>query len=65
LELQQIEGISHLMMFDAPSGFDAQLGSLGARNITSAPVTLGRAVSSMLASGHVSQNNHQVRSQHA
>lgn len=65
LELQQIEGISHLMMLDTPPHFETQLGSMGARNITSSSVSLGRAVSGMLASHHISQDNQHLRSQHA
>lgn len=65
LELQQIDGISHLMMFDAPADFDTQLGGMGARNITSSSVPLGRAVSGMLAAGHVSCENKNKEHQHA
>ncbi len=57
LELQKIDGISHLMMFDAPPGFEMELGSMGARNITSSDVPLGRAVNGMLAAGHISRAN--------
>ncbi len=65
LELTQIDGISHLVMLDAPASFDTLLGSMGARNITSAPVSLGRAVSSLLASGHISQEKKNMRTHHA
>jgi len=65
LELQQIDGISHLLMLDSPAGFDAQLGGMGARNITSSPVSLGRAVSGMLATGHISREDQPLRSHHA
>jgi ABC-2 type transport system ATP-binding protein len=65
LELQRIDGISHLMMLDAPAGFDAQLGNMGARNITSSAVPLGRAVSAMLAAGHISRADHHKRTSHA
>jgi ABC-2 type transport system ATP-binding protein len=57
LELQRIDGISHMIMLDSPPGFELQLGSMGARNITNSAVPLGRAVSGMLAAGHISRAN--------
>ncbi len=65
LELTQIDGITHLVMLDAPVSFDTLLASMGARNITSSPVPLGRAVSSLLASGHISQDKKNLRNHHA
>jgi ABC-2 type transport system ATP-binding protein len=57
LEIQQIDGITHLTMMDAPADFEAQLARMGARNISSSPVGLNQAVDGMLASGHISQKN--------
>ncbi len=65
LEFQHIDGIAHLLMLDAPADFDAQLGSMGARNITHSSVSLTRAVSGVLAAGHISRNNNPMRNQHA
>jgi ABC-2 type transport system ATP-binding protein len=65
LEMQQFDGISHLMMLDAPASFDTLLASMGARNITSSAVPLGRAVSGMLAAGHISQDKKNTRNHYA
>lgn len=64
LEFQQLDGIAHLIMLDAPEGFDTQLYQLGARHVTQSAVPLGRAVNAMLASGHVSRNEQKTRTHH-
>lgn len=65
LEFQHIEGITHLLMLDAPPDFDARLGSMGARHITTKSVSLTRAISGMLAAGHISRDNTLSRNHHA
>jgi ABC-2 type transport system ATP-binding protein len=65
LEFQNIDDISHLLMFDAPADFDAQLVRMGARNITHTSVSLARAVSGVLAAGHWARNNKPSGNHHA
>ncbi|GGC65846.1 ABC transporter ATP-binding protein [Undibacterium terreum] len=69
LEIQQIDGVTQLMMMDAPADFETHLGSMGARHISNSAVGLNRAVDSLLASGHISRraagNFNQSGSHHA
>jgi ABC-2 type transport system ATP-binding protein len=54
LEVQQIEGLTHLTVFDQPEEFGARLKLLGARSVQSMPATLERAVNDFLSRGHAS-----------
>jgi ABC-2 type transport system ATP-binding protein len=54
LQVQQIEGLSHFIVFDQPDDFGARLRLMGARSVHSMPVSLERAVNGFLARGHVS-----------
>lgn len=52
LEVQQIDGLTHLTVFDQPEEFGARLKLLGARSVQSMPSTLERAVNGFLSRGH-------------
>lgn len=54
LEAQQIDGLTHLTVFDQPDEFGARLKLLGARSVQSMPATLERAVNGFLSRGHAS-----------
>lgn len=54
LEVQQIDGLTHLTVFDQPDEFGARLKLLGARTVQSMPATLERAVNGFLSRGHAS-----------
>jgi ABC-2 type transport system ATP-binding protein len=54
LEVQQIDGLTHLTVFDQPDEFGARLKLMGARTVQSMPTTLERAVNGFLSRGHVS-----------
>ncbi|MCE3264425.1 MAG: putative transporter ATP-binding protein [Pseudoduganella sp.] len=54
LEVQQIDGLTHLTVFDQPDEFGARLKLMGARTVRSMPTTLERAVNGFLSRGHVS-----------
>jgi ABC-2 type transport system ATP-binding protein len=54
LQVQQIEGLTHFVVFDQDEGFGARLKLLGARSVHAMPVSLDRAVNSFLARGHAS-----------
>lgn len=54
LEAQQIEGLTHLTVFDQPDEFGARLKLMGARSVQSMPATLERAVNGFLSRGHAS-----------
>lgn len=54
LEVQRIDELTHLMVFDQDEGFGARLKLLGARSVHSMPVGLDRAINSYLAKGHIS-----------
>jgi ABC-2 type transport system ATP-binding protein len=54
LEVQLIEGLAHLTVFDQPGEFGARLKLLGARSVQSMPATLERAVNGFLSRGHAS-----------
>lgn len=54
LELQQIDGLTHLTIFDQPDEFGARLKLMGARSVQSMPATLERAVNGFLSRGHAS-----------
>ncbi|WP_342116329.1 ABC transporter ATP-binding protein [Pseudoduganella sp. OTU4001] len=54
LEVQQIDGLTHLTVFDQPEEFGARLKLMGARTVQSMPTTLERAVNGFLSRGHAS-----------
>jgi ABC-2 type transport system ATP-binding protein len=54
LEVQQIDGLTHLTVFDQPEEFGARLKLMGARSVQSMPATLERAVNGFLSRGHAS-----------
>jgi ABC-2 type transport system ATP-binding protein len=54
LEAQQIDGLTHLTVFDQPDEFGARLKLMGARSVQSMPATLERAVNGFLSRGHAS-----------
>ncbi len=54
LEIQQIDGLAHLTVFDQPEEFGARLRLMGARSVQSMPATLERAVNGFLSRGHAS-----------
>lgn len=54
LEVQRIDGLTHLTVFDQPEEFGARLKLMGARTVQSMPTTLERAVNGFLSRGHVS-----------
>lgn len=54
LQVQQIDGLSHFIVFDQPDDFGARLRLMGARSVHSMPVSLDRAVNGFLARGHIS-----------
>ncbi|MYN04029.1 ATP-binding cassette domain-containing protein [Pseudoduganella sp. DS3] len=54
LEVQQIDGLTHLTVFDQPEEFGARLKLMGARSVQSMSTTLERAVNGFLRRGHAS-----------
>ena len=54
LEVQQIDGLTHLTVFDQPDEIGARLKLMGARSVQSMPATLERAVNGFLSRGHAS-----------
>ena len=54
LEVQQIDGLTHLTVFDQHDEFGARLKLMGARTVQSMPATLERAVNGFLSRGHAS-----------
>jgi len=54
LEVQHIDGLTHLTVFDQPEEFGARLKLMGARSVQSMPATLERAVNGFLSRGHAS-----------
>jgi ABC-2 type transport system ATP-binding protein len=54
LEVQQIDGLTHVTVFDQPEEFGARLKLMGARSVQSMPATLERAVNGFLSRGHAS-----------
>ncbi len=54
LEVQRIEGLTHLIVFDQDASFEARLRLLGARSAQAMPVSLDRAINGFLASSHIS-----------
>lgn len=53
LQSEQIEGLSHYMVFGQDEQFGARLRLLGARSVHNMPVSLDRAVNAYLARGHI------------
>jgi ABC-2 type transport system ATP-binding protein len=54
LQVQQIDGLTHLVVIDQLDDFGARLRLMGARSAQSMPVSLDRAVNGFLARGHIS-----------
>ncbi|MET0858221.1 MAG: ABC transporter ATP-binding protein [Telluria sp.] len=54
LEVRQIDGLTHFIVFDQHEDFGARLRLMGARSVHNMPVSLDRAVNGFLARGHVS-----------
>lgn len=54
LEVQHIDGFTHLTVFDQPEEFGARLKLMGARSVQSMPTTLERAVNGFLSRDHAS-----------
>lgn len=52
LQVQAIEGHSHIVVFDQDDGFGARLKLLGAQSCQAMPLGLDRAVNAFLAHGH-------------
>ena len=52
LEARRIEGLDHLLVLDQGESFAELLRSRGARAVSSAAVSLDRAVNAFLARGH-------------
>jgi ABC-2 type transport system ATP-binding protein len=52
LQVQRIDGLSHVISFGQDDGFEARLKLLGARTVQSMPLGLDRAVNAFLAHGH-------------
>jgi ABC-2 type transport system ATP-binding protein len=53
LQVQQIDGLTHFIVFDQADDFGARLRLLGARSVHHMPVSLERAVNGFLARGHI------------
>jgi ABC-2 type transport system ATP-binding protein len=54
LQIQQIDGLTHLVVIDQHEDFGARLRLMGARSAHSMPISLDRAVNGFLAHGHIS-----------
>ncbi len=54
LQVERIEGLTHLLVLDQDDSFGEHLRQLGAVSVNSMPVSLERAVTGMLARGHIS-----------
>ncbi len=54
LQTEQIDDLSHYIVFDQGEDFGARLRLLGARSVHSMPISLDRAVNAFLARGHIS-----------
>jgi ABC-2 type transport system ATP-binding protein len=54
LQVQRIDSLTHLVVFDQGDDFEARLRLLGARSVHTMPVSLDRAINGFLASSHVS-----------
>jgi ABC-2 type transport system ATP-binding protein len=52
LQVQLIEGLTHIVVFDQDDSFGARVKLLGARSVQSMPLGLDRAVNAFLALGH-------------
>jgi ABC-2 type transport system ATP-binding protein len=52
LQVQDIEGLTHVVSFDQDDSFGARVKLLGARSVQSMPLGLDRAVNAFLAHGH-------------
>ncbi len=56
LEVRQLDGLAHLIVFDQGDEIDARLRLLGARTVQQMPVSLERAVNGLLAHGHAGRH---------
>jgi ABC-2 type transport system ATP-binding protein len=54
LQVQRIDGFTHVIVFDQGEDFGARLKLMGARSAHMMPVSLDRAVNGLLSSGHIS-----------
>jgi len=54
LEVNEIDGLTHLTVFDQQDEFGARLKLMGARTVQSMPASLERAVNGFLSRGHAS-----------
>jgi ABC-2 type transport system ATP-binding protein len=61
LQVERIDGLTHLVVFDQSEEFGARLRLLGARRAQAMPVSLERAVNGILAHGHVSNQRAAAR----
>jgi ABC-2 type transport system ATP-binding protein len=52
LQVQDIDGLTHIVTFDQDDSFGARVKLLGARSLHSMPLGLDRAVNAYLAHGH-------------
>jgi ABC-2 type transport system ATP-binding protein len=52
LQVQPIDGLTHVVAFDQDDSFGARLKLLGARSVQSMPLGLDRAVNAFLSHGH-------------
>jgi ABC-2 type transport system ATP-binding protein len=52
LQVQNLDGLIHVVSFGQDEGFEARLKLLGARSVQSMPLGLDRAVNAFLAHGH-------------
>jgi ABC-2 type transport system ATP-binding protein len=52
LQVQNIDGLTHIVTFDQDDSFGARIKLLGARSVQSMPLGLDRAVNAFLAHGH-------------
>jgi ABC-2 type transport system ATP-binding protein len=52
LQVQSIDGVTHVVVFDQDDSFGARLKLLGAQSVQAMPLGLDRAVNAFLAHGH-------------
>jgi ABC-2 type transport system ATP-binding protein len=57
LQVQRIDGLTHLTVFDPGEDFSARLKLMGARSAHVMPVSLDRAVNALLSSSHISSTS--------
>jgi ABC-2 type transport system ATP-binding protein len=52
LQVQVIDGLTHIVVFDQDDSFGSRVKLLGARSVQSMPLGLDRAVNAFLSHGH-------------